>query len=129
MKYCAVPFCRELVVKGRCATHAHQKNRETDDRRGSPSARGYTYQWAKVSAAFRNQHPICGERHDGRLDTVNSRCAELGMTVAATCVDHTVPLDQGGTNDETNLMSACAKCNTLKRNTIDRAGRQGKGRG
>ena len=35
-------------------------------------------------------------------------------TRTATQADHLVPIDMGGTNDITNLVAACAPCNTSR---------------
>lgn len=35
---------------------------------------------------------------------------------AGTTVDHLVPISRGGTNDDDNLVSACAKCNEARGN-------------
>lgn len=32
----------------------------------------------------------------------------------ATTVDHVIPLERGGTNDEANLVAACGRCNSSK---------------
>jgi 5-methylcytosine-specific restriction protein A len=121
MRYCAQPGCSTLVDKGRCATHA----RRADQARGTAQQRGYTSRWATYAAAFRQQHPFCGERADGTRDTVHSRCAKDGLDTPAECVDHTIPLRQGGSMwDETNHMSACQACNLWKANTIEQQQRR-----
>lgn len=120
MQYCGTPGCPTLVPRGRCAAHTRVQARQVDAYRGTAQSRGYDYRWSQVSAYFRKAHPVCGERFDGSLDTVNSRCAQRGLTTMAECVDHTIPKTQGGTDDETNLMSACLACNTWKAQTIER---------
>lgn len=121
MRPCAQPGCPTLVQKGRCAQHERQQDRA----RGTAQERGYDHAWAEYSKRFRVAHPVCGERADGTLDRVHSRCAQQGLTTAAQCVDHTVPMSQGGSKwDPANHMSACLDCNTWKANTIERrAGR------
>lgn len=117
MRYCLHPHCSALVVAGRCPPHARQADQGT---RGTAQERGYTYRWSLRSERFRAAHPVCGERHDGTLDAVNSRCVQQGLTTPAECVDHTIPKTHGGTDDEENLMSACLSCNTWKANTLER---------
>lgn len=117
MRCCAQPGCSALVPKGYCPTHA----RSTDLHRGSSFARGYDAQWAAYSRRFRQEHPVCGERADGTLDRVHSRCVQQGLTTPAACVDHTVPLSHGGSKwDVTNHMAACQACNIWKAHTIDK---------
>lgn len=128
MHYCTgSPTCNVLVQKGRCPAHTKQQVQQTDARRGSAQSRGYGSLWASFSRAFRTLHPICGERADGSLDARHSRCVQQGLTTRAECVDHTIPLSQGGQQyDEANLMSACLACNTWKANSRD--GERGRAR-
>jgi hypothetical protein len=124
MRYCAQPHCTVLVNKGRCPTHAKQ----VDIARGTAQQRGYDYAWSQYSARFRAEHPVCGERADGSMDPVNSRCVQRGLTTPAECVDHTVPLRSARSPEERerlkwdarNHMSACLECNSWKANTLER---------
>jgi 5-methylcytosine-specific restriction protein A len=118
MQYCAQPACSVLVARGRCQKHARQADQGT---RGTAHERGYTSGWAAYSRAFRKDHPTCGERADGTLDHVHSRCVQQGLTTPAECVDHTVPVTQGGAFwDPMNHMACCLACNTWKANTLER---------
>ncbi len=68
---------------------------------------------------------MCGERADGSMDPIHSRCVQRGLTTPAQCVDHTLPMAQGGSKwDEANHMSACLECNTWKASTIELQARQ-----
>lgn len=124
MQYCATPGCSQLVNRGHCSAH----KRQTDQGfRGTAHQRGYTSRWAAYSRRFRLAHPVCGERADGTVDRSHSRCAQRGLTTPAECVDHIVPLSQGGAPwDPTNHLSLCLACNTWKAATIERTlhGRQ-----
>jgi 5-methylcytosine-specific restriction endonuclease McrA len=40
-------------------------------------------------------------------------------TTWATTRDHIVPLEQGGSNDHSNLQPACRECNSAKRDRLD----------
>jgi 5-methylcytosine-specific restriction endonuclease McrA len=114
---CATPRCPILVSKGHCVQHA----KAIDRQRGTAQARGYDSAWATYSQQFRAKHPVCGERADGSMDATNSRCVQRGLTSPAECVDHTIPMAQGGSKwDERNHMSACLNCNSWKANTIER---------
>lgn len=117
MRYCAQPLCPNRVVNGRCPVHATQK----DLTRGTAQQRGYDSAWAAYSKTFRQQHPICGERADGSLDAIHSRCVQQHRTTPAQCVDHTIPMSQGGSKwDSSNHMSACRDCNSWKANTLEK---------
>jgi 5-methylcytosine-specific restriction endonuclease McrA len=112
-----MPGCGVLVQKGRCPKHAKQQ----DLRRGTALERGYDARWATFSRAWRRRLPLCGMRADGSMDTVNSRCAKDGLTTPAECVDHVIPMSQGGDQyDENNLISSCLACNSWKARTIER---------
>lgn len=117
MQPCLQPGCPNVVKKGRCATHARQADQGT---RGTAHQRGYDSPWATYSRTFRAQHPVCGERADGTFDAVHSRCVQEGLSTPAQCVDHTIPLRDGGSKwDPVNHMSACLACNTWKAQTLE----------
>lgn len=60
--------------------------------------RGSTSAWRRTRAAVLAAHPFC------------AYCGAPADTV-----DHIVPLSRGGTDDPSNLRSACRACNTRKR--------------
>lgn len=118
MRYCAEPHCNVLVHKGRCPIHTKQ----ADKARGTSYQRGYDSAWATYSTQFRQAHPVCGERADGSMDSVHSRCVQQGLTTQSECVDHIIPMSQGGDKwDESNHLALCIPCNSWKANTIERA--------
>lgn len=47
-------------------------------------------------------HPLC------------VHCEAKGLVVAAAEVDHVIPLEQGGPDDETNLQGLCHACHKAK---------------
>jgi len=75
-----------------------------DRPRKSSAAPYHTYRWAKLSRAFRAEHPLCAE------------CFRRGIIRPATCVDHIVPWPICADNffDRTNLQSLCEDCNNRK---------------
>lgn len=42
------------------------------------------------------------------------RCAYCGASGCELTLDHVVSVDRGGTNDQTNLVTACKSCNSAK---------------
>lgn len=44
----------------------------------------------------------------------NGRCGYCGCTLTRMQIDHIVPVIDGGTNDESNLMPSCPQCNNYK---------------
>jgi 5-methylcytosine-specific restriction endonuclease McrA len=122
MRYCATPGCTAVVERGHCGEHARARDRA----RGTAQERQYTYQWATYSQVFRTLHPFCGERSDGSLDYVHSRCVQRGLETPTQCVDHIVPLSQGGSLwDTRNHLALCTACNIWKALTIERGARHG----
>jgi 5-methylcytosine-specific restriction protein A len=58
----------------------------------------YGHDWQKQRAATLRAEPLC------RL------CLSVGRTVAAVVVDHIKPLEDGGTNEQSNLQALCKRC-------------------
>jgi 5-methylcytosine-specific restriction protein A len=120
-RFCSgAPTCPNF--QGECATHGTPAQR-SDKARGTAQERGYDSRWATYSKRFRDAHPVCGMRADGSMDRVNSRCVQEGRTTPAECVDHVVPMSQGGSKwDAANHCSLCIPCNTWKASTLERRG-------
>ena len=60
----------------------------------------YGSEWQRIRAAYVRRHPFC------------ERCfAEHKLTLVEE-VHHILPLSEGGTNEEANLMSLCQSCHT-----------------
>jgi 5-methylcytosine-specific restriction protein A len=108
--FAAVPisdrYCDRHETKG-AARDAEQKARREQrrtERRGSSSARGYGYAWAKAAQAFLKRHPLCAE------------CERTGLVTAASCVDHIVP-HKGNKDlfwDRSNWQPLCHNCHSKK---------------
>lgn len=49
----------------------------------------------------------------------NGKCAycgkQLTLGTAGACVDHVIPIAKGGNNEDENLVMACRKCNSSKK--------------
>lgn len=59
--------------------------------------------WKAHSTALRDQEPLC------------RRCLAAGKLNTAVCIDHKVPISQGGSmHDPDNLQPLCAACHKLK---------------
>jgi 5-methylcytosine-specific restriction endonuclease McrA len=52
--------------------------------------------WLAVLAAYQGQYAVCGD-------------------ATFMCIDHRVPLNQGGSNTDDNLQPLCRDCNSAKR--------------
>ena len=100
---CSHPGCPALVRQGRYCP-VHQGDRDAQDRvireryeqrtqRGTAAERGYGREWAETSKRFLKAHP---------------RCARCGAR--ATVAHHIIPKDQGGPDEEANLLALCQSC-------------------
>jgi 5-methylcytosine-specific restriction protein A len=54
-----------------------------------------------VRNRFIAAHPLC------------EHCKERGTVTSAQEVHHIIPLSQGGTHDEANLMALCTSCHSV----------------
>jgi 5-methylcytosine-specific restriction protein A len=60
----------------------------------------YGRAWKKIRARFLSKHPLC------------EQCKKAGRLTPAEEVHHILPLADGGTNDESNLMALCKSCHS-----------------
>lgn len=61
--------------------------------------------WEKISQVTRERAPLC------------ALCVAAGVPTPAVCVDHIVPIAQGGDNEPANLQPLCASCHARKTRT------------
>lgn len=105
--------CGALVERGRCPKH----QRQAETRRGSSASRGYGGRWVRYRATFLSLYPLCGMRPSAAPQTTDSICQREGRTVAASVVDHIVPVT--GPDDPTfydeQKQALCARCHNQKR--------------
>lgn len=96
------------------------------EKRLSAYQRGYTKRWAAYSKAWKQQHPLCGERADGQLHPDDSRCARAGRITATRVTDHIKPHrgDEVLFWDPSNHQSLCETCHNAK---SQREGQRGGG--
>lgn len=82
--------------------------------------------WNKFGGNFspksnrRNRAPISRALRHEVFKKSNYTCAECGKTNKETilCVDHIIPVSQGGTDELDNLQCLCEECNQAKSNRI-----------
>lgn len=86
LRVCNEWGCAALSDQPRCPEHQGR------------TRNGSTREWRKIRAAV--------------LKRDHFRCFYCGDP--ATTVDHLVPVIRGGTDDESNLVAACAGCNGTK---------------
>ena len=109
---CSHPGCPELVDGRFCPAHAKQESKRYEKYDRDPAhGKRYGRRWKRIRDRFINTHPLCKE------------CKDRGVTKAAEEVHHIKPLAQGGTHDDSNLMSLCRRCHS--RITAKEGGRWG----
>lgn len=92
---------------------------ETDDRRGSSTARGYGSDWQRVRLAHLQSEPLC------------RFCSERGEVVPATVVDHVKSIVEAPhlRLDHSNLRSLCKRCHDSRTGRDQGFGRRRRGGG
>lgn len=109
---CGYPNCPELTETQYCP--AHQKvmsSRYNRYGRSPDMKRRYNGAWPRISKRFIAAHPLC------------EVCKREGRITAAEEVHHIIPLANGGTHNESNLMALCKECHS--RITAKEGGRWG----
>ena len=98
---CAHPGCPNLTDKQYCAEHEQDHQHIYNKYLRDPAtARWYGRAWKRIRARHLAAHPLCEQcKRDGRL------------TPAAE-VHHILPLSEGGSHDDSNLMSLCKSCHS-----------------
>lgn len=98
---CAYPGCPNLTRSRYCDVHKTTAGREYNQYQRRPGTRKlYGRRWVAIRDLYLSKHPLC------------ERCFEAGRLVPAEEVHHILPLDQGGTHSDENLMSLCKPCHS-----------------
>ncbi len=99
---CACPGCPNLTAGKYCEQHQERgllDRREYDrSRRSTDVNKKYGRAWRKIRARYVALHPLC------------EQCLKEGRYVAVEEVHHVVPVNRGGSNAFSNLMSLCHSC-------------------
>ncbi|MDO6722630.1 HNH endonuclease signature motif containing protein [Celeribacter halophilus] len=112
---CVVAGCEELAEPGgnRCSAHAEAHARKVAEskarvQRSDEAVKWHKLygdpRWKRLRRAFLASHPLCAD------------CAELGLVVAATEVDH-IERHMGDLRkflDWSNLQGLCKRCHSRK---------------
>ena len=98
---CSHPGCPRLTNGRFCEEHAKQEAQRYERYQRNPTVKKrYGRAWKRVRDRFIAAHPLC------------ERCKDHGKIAPAQEVHHIVPLSQGGTHDEINLMALCTSCHS-----------------
>lgn len=96
---CRHPGCKELTTARYCAAHAEFEPKYI---RPQKIHARYDATWRKIRNRFIAKNPLC------------VHCLKQGKYTPAEEVDHILPLQHGGTHDETNLQALCKRCHSKK---------------
>ena len=96
---CSYPGCPKLTDGRFCEEHAKAEAKRYEKYDRDPAVRRrYGRAWKRIRDRYVHKHPLC------------EQCLKEGRYVAVEEVHHIVPLAEGGSNDESNLMSLCRSC-------------------
>jgi len=105
-KPCAYPGCPATIREGRyCPAHKTIASREYDKVHRRNHSKNYGTRWRKICELYVTKHPVC------------EHCLEAGRYVPVDEVHHIVPIADGGTHDDDNLVSLCRSCHAKTRTT------------
>ena len=98
---CSYPDCGRLTDGRFCDEHKQIAERQYNQYlRNSDTNKRYGRAWKKLRARFLLLHPLC------------EQCKSGSRLTPAEEVHHILPLANGGTNDEGNLMALCKSCHS-----------------
>lgn len=96
---CAYPGCPKLTRERYCEEHErlYQANYRKYERDPEINRR-YGRAWKRIRDRYVAAHPLC------------ERCLEQGRYTPTQEVHHIIPLADGGTHVDSNLMALCKSC-------------------
>ena len=98
---CSHPGCPKLTDGRFCEEHQRQENKRYEKYDRDPAVRRrYGGAWKRIRDRHIAAHPLC------------EMCKKQGKITPAREVHHIKPLSQGGTHDDSNLMSLCKECHS-----------------
>lgn len=96
---CSYPGCPNLTNGRYCEKHQKLIDRQYEKYGRDPEEkRRYRGNWKKIRDRYIAAHPLCEE------------CLKAGRYTKAEQVHHIVPLSEGGSSRDENLMSLCGEC-------------------
>lgn len=98
---CSHPGCPKLTDGRFCEEHQRQENKRYEKYDRDPAVRRrYGRAWKRIRDRHIAEQPLC------------EMCKKQGRIIPAEEVHHIKPLSQGGTHDDSNLMSLCKECHS-----------------
>ncbi len=112
-KPCKFPGCPNLTHDTYCDEHKTLARKRYEKYERDPAInKRYGREWKKIRARYVAAHPLC------------EMCLKEGRFTPVEIVHHIKELSDGGTHDESNLMSVCKSCHSkihmTRRNTKDK---------
>lgn len=110
--------CPTLPCTGLCQARHAQRHARYDDRRGTPSQRGYDRTWQAFVRQYRSGYDL--DPSDPQWATqihARNRCSVAGCRIGPSGLqyDHILPLTQGGARlDPRNIQPLCARHHAIK---------------
>jgi len=101
LRPCSHPGCPELVEGSYCDKHLKEHHKNYNRYGRNPDSKNrYGSAWRKIRNSYINRFPLCAE------------CLKAGKVTPAQEVHHIIPLGNGGTHADENLMSLCKSCHS-----------------
>ena len=98
---CSYPRCPRLTEGRLCEKHQRIENRRYEKYDRDPAVRRrYGRGWKRIRDRYVSQHPLC------------EQCLEHGILRPVKEVHHKIPLAEGGTHEENNLIFLCKECHS-----------------
>ena len=99
LKPCRYPGCPNLSDQAYCEEHRGKVASDYNNYvRPKDYKLRYGPQWRKIRNRYASKHPLCEQwLKEGRYTPMQE-------------VHHILPINRGGSNDESNLMSVCHSC-------------------
>ena len=98
---CSHPGCPHLTSGRFCEEHTKQEARRYEKYDRDPSTRKrYGRTWKRIRDRYIHEHPLCDQ------------CQKEGRMTPAQEVHHVLPLRDGGTHADDNLISLCTSCHS-----------------
>ena len=109
---CSHPGCSRLTDGQYCDKHRQIAERQYNRYQRDPDTnKRYGRAWKKIRARFLLQYPLC------------EQCRQEGRLTPAQEVHHILPLANGGTHDDNNLLALCKSCHSsITATSMNRAG-------
>ena len=99
LKPCGYPGCPNLCEGSYCNKHKGLVAKEYNKYSRSPDHnKKYGRAWKNIRDRYAKAHPLC------------ERCLSEGRITPMEEVHHIVPVNRGGGNEDSNLMSVCKSC-------------------